>query len=115
MTKSEQMTENMITWAKESCEMYKDALRTGIHEKGAFVFYDCLCPGSDVPVNRGHCGIALEDGQVIHARDRVRIDDYLAIEKLTAVNGDRPVYLGRVPLARVPAEPDPNETSDENP
>ncbi|MBR3355625.1 MAG: hypothetical protein IKG47_09800 [Oscillospiraceae bacterium] len=70
--------------AKESCELYKDALRGGVPERGAFVFYDCLCPGENGPVNWGHCGISFGNGRVIHAWDRVRIDDYLAIEKLTA-------------------------------
>ena len=38
---------------------------------------------------------------MIHAWDKVRIDDYLAIEKLTALTGDHPEYLGWVPLQRV--------------
>ena len=87
--------------AKGSCEMYKDALRGGVPERGAFVFYDCLCPGENSPVNWGHCGVSLGDGHVIHAWDRVRIDDYLAIEKLTALTGDHPEYLGWVALERV--------------
>lgn len=133
---NEQMTENMIAWAKdklgnpeyagwclsfiedaleksndieifggdsakESCEMYSDALRTGIPEKGAFVFYDCLCQSEDGPVNWGHCGISLGDGQIIHAWDVVRIDDYLEIEQLTVLTGDHPGYIGWVPLERV--------------
>ena len=87
--------------AKESCEMYKDALRGGVPERGAFVFYDCLCPSENGPVNWGHCGVSLGDGRVIHAWDTVRIDDYLAIEKLTALTGDHPEYLGWVALERV--------------
>ena len=87
--------------AKESCELYKNALRGGMPERGAFVFYNCLCPGENGPVNWGHCGISLGDSRVIHAWDMVRIDDYLAIEKLTALTGDHPEYLGWVPLERV--------------
>ena len=87
--------------AKESCDLYKDALRGGVPERGAFVFYDCLCPSENGPVNWGHCGISFGDGRVIHAWDRVRIDDYLAIEKLTALTGDHPKYLGWVALERV--------------
>ena len=87
--------------AKESCEMYKDALQGGVPKRGAFVFYDCLCQSENGPVNWGHCGIGLGDGRVIHAWDRVRIDDYQAIEKLTALTGDHPKYLGWVPLKRV--------------
>lgn len=63
-----------------------------------------MCPGKNGPVNRGHCGIALGDGRVIHARDKVRIDDYHAIEKLTAVTGDHPKYIGWVPVAGVLAK-----------
>ena len=87
--------------AKESCEMYSDALHSGLPERGAFVFYDCLCPSAEGPVNWGHCGISLGDGKIIHAWDVVRIDDYLEIEHLTALTGDHPGYLGWVPLERV--------------
>ena len=34
--------------AKESCEMYNDALQGGVPERGAFVFYDCMCPSETV-------------------------------------------------------------------
>lgn len=95
--------------AKESCEMYSDALRTGYPERGAFVFYDCLCPGEDGPVNWGHCGIAMQDGRVIHAWDKVRIDDYRSIEGLTALTGDHPRYIGWVPLTRVLAQKAPEQ------
>ena len=87
--------------AKESCEMYKDALQGGTPERGSFVFYDCLCRGENGPVNWGHCGISLGDGRVIHAWDKARIDHYQEIEKLTAPTGDHPKYLGWIPLKRV--------------
>ncbi len=87
--------------AKESCEMYKDALRDGAPKRGSFVFYDCLCPSENGPVNWGHCGISLGDGRVIHAWDTVRIDDYPEIEELTALTGDHPKYLGWVAFERV--------------
>lgn len=90
--------------AKESSEMYSDALMTGVPEKGAFVFYDCLCPCEEGTVNWGHCGISLGEGKVIHAWDKVRIDDYLDVEKMTAVTGDHPKYIGWVPVTRVLAE-----------
>lgn len=86
--------------AKESCLLYQDALQTGTPERGSFVFYDCLCHTPEGVMDWGHCGIALEDGQVIHAWDWVRIDDYLAIEALSAA-GEHPKYLGWVPLQRV--------------
>lgn len=90
--------------AKESSVMYSDAMREGVPEKGAFVFYDCLCQSDEGIVNWGHCGIALGDGKVIHAWDVVRIDGYLEIEKLAALTGDHPKYIGWVSVTRVLAE-----------
>lgn len=90
--------------ARESYTLYRDAARTGEPERGAFVFYDCLCLSEQGPVNWGHCGIALGDGRVIHAWDRVRIDGYREIEALTALTGDHPKYIGWVPLERVLAQ-----------
>lgn len=90
--------------ARESYELYRDAVRTGIPEKGAFVFYDCLCPSKDGLINRGHCGICLGDGMVIHAWDKVRTDDYTDIEKLVSIAGGHPKYLGWVPTERVLAQ-----------
>ena len=40
--------------AKESALLYADGMRQGEPERGAFVFYDCLCPSEDGPVNWGH-------------------------------------------------------------
>ena len=91
--------------ARESCDIYLDALRTGEPQCGAFVFYDCLCRDEDRLVNWGHCGICVGDGQIIHAWDKVRKDDYLAVEQLTALTGDHPRYLGWVPVERVLRQP----------
>lgn len=90
--------------ARESAELYSDALRPGLPGRGAFVFYDCLCPSETGPVNWGHCGLCLGEGRIIHAWDVVRIDDYLEIEKLRSLTGDHPRYIGWVPLSRVLAQ-----------
>ena len=87
--------------AKASCEMYSDALQDGLPPRGAYVFYDCICLIENGPINWGHCGISLGDGNVIHAWDTVRIDNYLDIERMTAQSGDHPRYIGWVPLERV--------------
>ncbi len=87
--------------AKESCDMYYDAIRFGIPERGAFVFYDCLCQSEGGIVNWGHCGISLGNGQIIHAWDIVRIDDFQQIEQLTTPIGEHPQYIGWIPLERV--------------
>ena len=87
--------------AKESAVLYTDGMCRGVPERGAFVFYDCVCLGPDGPVNWGHCGISLGGGRIIHAWDTVRIDDYRGIEDMTALSGDHPRYIGWVPLERV--------------
>lgn len=48
----------------------------------------------------GWCLDFVEDGKVIHAWNRVRIDGYLAIEELSSA-GEHSRYLGWVPLQRV--------------
>ena len=87
--------------AKESALLYADGMLQGIPERGAFVFYDCICLGPDGPVNWGHCGISLGEGRILHAWDTVRIDDYRETEAMTALSGDHPKYIGWVPLKRV--------------
>lgn len=87
--------------AKESAVLYADAMREGEPERGAFVFYDCICNSEQGPVNWGHCGIALGNGDVIHAWDAVRIDHYREIERFTAFSGDHPRSIGWVSLERV--------------
>ena len=114
----EKLTENMIRFAESKlgskeyagwCLAFiEDALEISNHievfggdSAKESVFYDCLCPSENGPVNWGHCGISFGDGRVIHAWDMVRVDDYLGIEKLTALTGDHPKYLGWVALERV--------------
>ena len=90
--------------AKESAELYADAVQKGEPERGAFVFYDCLCVDEGKLVNWGHCGICIGDGKIIHAWDRVMIDNYLDIEKMKALSGDHPRYIGWVRVQRVLAQ-----------
>ena len=90
--------------ARDSAELYSDAMRRDIPERGAFVFYDCICLSEEGPVNWGHCGIGLGDGRVIHAWDKVRIDDYRDIERMRALSGDCPRYIGWVRAERVMAQ-----------
>ena len=91
--------------AKESCNMYYDAIQFGKPERGAFVFYDCLCQSEDGTVNWGHCGISLGEGLVIHAWATVRIDNFQQIEQLTSPIGEHPRYIGWIPLERVLSQP----------
>ena len=87
--------------AGEPAVLYADAMRRGSPERGAFVFYDRVCRDPGGPVDRGHYGIGLGDGRVIHVWDAVRIDGHRQIEAMTAHSGDRLKYIGWVPLERV--------------
>ncbi len=89
--------------AKQSYELSRDGVQTGIPERGAFVFYDILCLTDDGMKDYGHCGISLGDGKVIHAWDQVRVDWYLEVEALSFA-GESPKYLGWVSIERVLAQ-----------
>lgn len=76
-------------------------MQTGIPPKGTFVFYDCVGVINGEQKNWGHVGLSIGNGEVNHAWDKVRIDNYLDVEKLTTVPGwDKPKLIGWVPLER---------------
>jgi cell wall-associated NlpC family hydrolase len=88
--------------AKESADMY--GLQTGadIPSRGAFVFYNCLGSIDGLHKNWGHVGLSCGNGKVIHAWDRVREDDYRAVEELQAAPGwTQPQYIGWTPVERI--------------
>lgn len=88
--------------AKESADMYEAYRNVNTPPAGTFVFYDCFGDINGENRNWGHVGLSLEDGKVIHAWDQVRIDHYLAIEKLTSAPGwSQPQFIGWVPLERI--------------
>jgi cell wall-associated NlpC family hydrolase len=70
--------------------------------RGAFVFYACSGPADGRTVAWGHVGLALGEGRVIHAWDRVRIDDARAVPNLTPRAGwTPPTLLGWTPPSRL--------------
>jgi hypothetical protein len=88
--------------AKESADAYGATQNTGEPPLGAFVFYDCSGPIKDEYKNWGHVGLHIGDGKVIHAWDRVRMDDYLDVQSLSSAPGwSKPQYLGWTPIERV--------------
>ena len=92
--------------AKESAQFYADGMRSGKPEPGAFVFYDCrgVTPTGEVH-DWGHCWLCIGEGKVIHAWDKIRVDDYIALEQLSPASGwTPPKYIGWVPLERVLAQ-----------
>lgn len=88
--------------AKESCDIYAANENTGIPLRGSFVFYDCAGIVEGELKDWGHCGLALDNGEVIHAWDVVRIDNYLEVENLIVSPGwSQPKYIGWAPIERI--------------
>lgn len=88
--------------AKESSDIYAAVENTGTPPRGSFVFYDCAGTVEGELKDWGHCGLALDNGEVIHAWDVVRIDNYLEVEKLTTSPGwSHPKYIGWAPIETI--------------
>ncbi|GAB2717897.1 hypothetical protein ACFQWB_16630 [Paenibacillus thermoaerophilus] len=66
------------------------------------MFYDAEGEIGGIRRNRGHVGLSLGDGRVIHAWDRVRIDECRAVSELAPAPGwTRPAPAGWVPAETV--------------
>ncbi|WP_203580894.1 hypothetical protein [Microbacterium hibisci] len=87
--------------AAESAILYNAAANTGTPPAHALVFYEGVGELHGERRDWGHVGLSLGDGRVVHAWNRVRVDDHLALEQLTPAPGWEPLrYLGWVPLSR---------------
>lgn len=88
--------------AKEAADAYGAAGNPGIPLRGAYVFYSCFGTLKGERRDWGHVGLSLGDGQVIHAWDRVRIDDVYGVEELVPAPGfERLKYIGWTPVERI--------------
>lgn len=87
--------------AKESADLYDAASNTGAPPLGAFVFYDAVTEMHGHRQNWGHVGLSVGNGDVIHAWDRVRIDNHLSMEQLVAPGGEALRAAGWAPLDRI--------------
>jgi len=88
--------------AQESAELYEAHKHIGFPPKGTFVFYSCSGMVEGEIKNWGHVGLSLGNGDVIHAWDKVRIDNYLEIESLTPAPGwSQPKLIGWAPVERI--------------
>jgi cell wall-associated NlpC family hydrolase len=88
--------------AQESADEYGAAQNRSEPPIGAFVFYACAGPVGDEIKNWGHVGLCLGEGKVIHAWDKVRIDDYHAAQNLTPPPGWwQPQFIGWAPIERI--------------
>ena len=85
--------------AKESADACNAQENVGVPPRGAYVFYDCWGTIEGKRRNWGHVGLSMGDGRVIHAWDRVRVDQYLDVQNLEAGPGwTRPEYIGWAPV-----------------
>jgi len=88
--------------AKESAVQYEAYKNIGFPPIGAFVFYDASGTISGECKNFGHVGIHIGNGDIVHAWDKVRVDNYMDVENLSAAPGwTKPKYLGWSPVDRI--------------
>ncbi|GAA1823192.1 NlpC/P60 family protein [Agromyces salentinus] len=88
--------------AAESARLYDAGRTSGEPGPGDLVFYESVGELFGSRRDWGHVGLGLGGGEVIHAWDEVRIDDYRSLGALAPAAGWEPLrLLGRVPLARV--------------
>ncbi len=88
--------------AKESADEYGAAQTQGEPPIGAFVFYDCLGTLNGEYKNWGHVGLHIGEGKVVHAWDKVRLDDYRDVQNLTPSPGwTKPQFIGWAPIERI--------------
>lgn len=88
--------------AKESADEYEANKNTDMPALGSFVFYNCSGILNGEYKNWGHVGLYLGNGEVIHAWDKVRKDNYIEIQNLTTHPGwTKLEYIGWVPVERI--------------
>ncbi len=88
--------------AKESAEKYEAFKNTGFPPLGAFVFFDASGTLFGEYKNYGHVGLHIGNGDLIHAWDKIRVDNYLKIEELLPAPGwTSPGFLGWSPVERI--------------
>jgi hypothetical protein len=88
--------------AQESADEYGAAQNRGEPPIGAFVFYACAGPVGDEIKHWGHVGLCIGEGKVIHAWDKVRIEQYLDVQNLTPPpDWSQPQFIGWAPIERI--------------
>lgn len=89
-------------YASESARLYGAAVSSDPPPLGAFVFYRSVGVIRGVRRDWGHVGLSVGDGRIIHAWDRVRIDDLSSLPALTPAAGWDPFSAtGWTPLHRI--------------
>jgi hypothetical protein len=87
--------------AAESSRFYGAASNTGAPPPHSLVFYQSVGELYGERRDWGHVGLSVGNGAVVHAWDRVRVDDHRAIEALTPAPGwEQLRWVGWAPLTR---------------
>ena len=90
------------TTAKGSAEEYEANNNIGFPAIGSFVFYDAFGSLDNEYKNYGHVGLHIGNGNVVHAWDKIRVDNYLEVQYLSSAPGwTQPEYIGWVPVERI--------------
>lgn len=88
--------------ARESADQYEAYKNDGFPPVGAFVFYDTSGSISGEYKNYGHVALHIGNGNIIHAWDNIRIDNYLDVENLSPAPGwTKLKYIGWVLVERI--------------
>jgi len=66
-------------YTKEVADKLDVGRNTGVPLFGAFVFYDCWGIINRKYRNWGHVGLLIGEGKVVHALDKVRVNNYMDV------------------------------------
>lgn len=89
-------------YAGESADRYGATHTADPAPPGAFVFYRSVGDIEGIRRDWGHVGLSMGDGRVIHAWDRVRVDEASALASLSPAPGWEPLsFRGWTPLSRI--------------
>ncbi|MDQ1216378.1 hypothetical protein QE411_001233 [Microbacterium arborescens] len=95
--------------AAATAELFHASDRTDPPPRGAFAFYSAIGEIAGRTKDWGHVGLSLGHGLVIHAWDRVRVDDHRELESLRpAPAWSAPRWIGWVPLETILATARPH-------
>lgn len=89
------------TSAKEAADAYEARDDGRTPPVGAYVCYDCGGLVDGEWHDWGHIGLSVGDGRVIHTWPQLRVDDYRAMEALSASGWTSPRYIGWVSPSRI--------------
>lgn len=87
--------------ASESAQIYEAYRNKSEPPKGAFAFYDATGMIHGEMKNWGHVALCIGNNQVVHAWDKVRIEDYLLENICPSPGWSKPVFVGWAPRERV--------------